>query len=182
VLPAASEIEAEPVAARVPAASPRAGVPPPSIESPDLGDMPASPSPVPKSAVDPVAETSITRAVDRSRIIPSGRADADRVPNSVLPHRYDIQPPAVRRQETERPRSRQATPTPQESARASLRRPLGRPAPASPADGEHGEHVVQVSIGRIEVRAVAPAVPPAAARRGGPMTIEEYIAKRRERR
>ncbi len=108
--------------------------------------------------------------------MPPERAEAGRVPNPNLPHRNDVQPPEVQREETARPRNRQPIPTPRE---ASSRRPLGRPAPT---DGEHSEHTVQVSIGRIEVRAVAPVVSPAAARRGGPMTIEEYIAKRRERR
>jgi hypothetical protein len=181
-LPAASEIEAEPVRAHVPADSPEPGGPlPPSVESPDPGDTQASRTSVPKPPVERIADVTVARVVGRGGVATSERAEADRVPRSDRPHRYDTRPPEVVRAETERPRPGHPIP-PREPARATPRRPLGHRAPVSSLDGADGEHLVQGSIGRIEVRAVAPAAPPAAPRRGGAMTIEEYIAKRRERR
>jgi hypothetical protein len=76
-----------------------------------------------------------------------------------------------------------ATPRPPRGlARDRLVIRRGAEAGAAEAATEGGEPVVQVSIGRIEVRAVAPAAPPAPPRRSGAMTIEEYTAKRLGRR
>jgi len=177
-LPAASEIEAGPAAARLPPASPADG-PPSTIESAD--EVRPGHDPHPKPAVDPVAANPAPRAVSLRRVMKPEPGEPGTAPSPRLPHRYEVQPPEVTRQATDRPDSRPPT-SPREPARPVRRRPYGQPAPAASADGERGDHVVQVSIGRIEVRAVAPTAPPAAGRRGAPMTIEEYIAKRRDRR
>jgi hypothetical protein len=66
-----------------------------------------------------------------------------------------------------------------DAAAVASRRTAGGPAPAP-------ETVVRVTIGRIEVRAAAPAAPRAptqAARSAGPrLTLEEYLRRRGEGR
>jgi hypothetical protein len=53
-------------------------------------------------------------------------------------------------------------------------------AAATPAITD--ETVVHVSIGRIEVRAPAPAAAPPAPKRGTAMSIDDYMARRKDRR
>jgi hypothetical protein len=155
-------------------ADPMAPAPPP-VHSPDLAPPPpVSPAPaqhpmsaptLPEPSAEPVVGVPLPRVEERSERPSAERAQGDRRPKPRPRHRYDLGWPAA---------------APREAARAPVRRSVARPAPAVPAEEE--ERVVQVSIGRIEVRAVGPTSQPAAARSSGAMTIEEYIAKRRDRR
>jgi hypothetical protein len=110
------------------------------------------------------------------------------------PHRHDERPPRMLREETVRDRETRVErvqpreivrgrdvvrrDSMQQPQRAERRREAdGRGTPAA-----QSEPVVHVSIGRVEVRAVAPAAaPPRAQRRSPVMTIDDYVAKRKER-
>jgi hypothetical protein len=83
-------------------------------------------------------------------------------------HRHDEQPPRIEPQR-HTPRAAFAI----AERRPSTRQPRTETPPAAP------EPVIHVSIGRVEVRAVAPAPAPQRARaRTAPMTIEEYAARK----
>ncbi len=80
-------------------------------------------------------------------------------------HRYDEQPPRIERERREALPGREPRPAPPSSARIE--------AAAVP------EPTIHVSIGRVEVRAAAPAATPQRTRtRNAPMTIEDYAARR----
>jgi hypothetical protein len=118
-------------------------------------------------------------------------------PKQNKPHRYDEQPPRLVREEVPREmRNRVQADKSSERVgdRVIVRRETGPRPPAAtsrrtaiPRDTRQStpatsEPVVHVSIGRVEVRAVAPTPQPRLApRRNTPMTIDEYVAKRKER-
>jgi hypothetical protein len=141
-----------------------------SIKDEDGGGAPAG-------SVKPVkAETA--GEMDRPVEMAETTERVVRVPVAARPHRYDEQPPRIverrgPREIEEVERERVVHHTIERTRRVSDR--ARQSADASPAP----EPVIQVSIGRIEVRAV-PAAPPArGGARGGTMTIDDYVAKRR---
>jgi hypothetical protein len=128
-----------------------------------------------ETIVERVTETRAVPSIERIAI------NAETPPER--PHRYDeetprIQPvaPAYQEESSDRAPDRRA---PAQPATAARQRTAFFPMPheGTPAAPER-EAVVQVSIGRIEVRAVRPAAPPRTAERANPiMTIEEYMAR-----
>ena len=128
-----------------------------------------------------VIERDVQRVTDSSeRIVPVAVPVPVRVPVPVVarPHRYDEQPPRI----IERRGPREVEEVQRERViRTTLERTqrvVGKAQPfesATPA-----EPTIQVSIGRIEVRAVTSAPQPRNASRGnGTMTIDDYVAKRK---
>jgi len=127
-------------------------------------------------AVEPAGEVRpVERAERNERVV--------RVPVAARPHRYDEQQPRIierrgprqieERQVEEVARERVIHNTIERTRRGPGRARQGTDAPPAP------EPVIQVSIGRIEVRAV-PSTPTArSAPRSGTMTIDDYVAKRR---
>jgi hypothetical protein len=85
------------------------------------------------------------------------------------PHRHDIEPPRVER---EQPRAIERVV--RQEPRPRERAPIAAPQTSEPT--------VQISIGRIEVRANAQAAPRASSRARSVMTIDDYVAKQKERR
>jgi hypothetical protein len=124
-----------------------------------------------------VIERETVRVVERT---------AEAEPQTPPPrHRDDEEPPRVTRGddvhtvERETIRELRTTP-PRVVTRETLRRAASPAAAAAPAESEP---VIHVSIGRVEVRAVTPppsAAPERASRR--PMSIEQYAARKKERR
>lgn len=130
--------------------------------------------------------------------------DGEVIRPSAKPHRYDEDPPRIERES----RSKEATPAPESTKPASPEKrrqdtpPLTRieradnPTPTTPAAhrsvpplverrsaaAASNEPSIQVTIGRVEVRAVTPSVTGARTpRKSTAMTIDDYIAKRREK-
>jgi len=92
-------------------------------------------------------------------------SETRRLEDSTPRHRYDEQPPRIERER------REAMPA-LEPRPATPQRPRIE-APAAP------EPTIHVSIGRVEVRAAAPAATPQRTRtRNAPMTLEDYAARR----
>jgi hypothetical protein len=150
--------------------------PPPAAAPPQQRRIAAAVPPVvTASRGTPPAHVLTESIVETREIIvrEAGAPDAastQPAPPPALPrHRYDEQPPRIERTVV----SREAlfANAPPRPARASQSR-MDVPAPSEP--------VIQVSIGRVEVRAVTP--PPAAkpnrAPRAAAMTIDDYAARR----
>jgi hypothetical protein len=139
---------------------------------------------LPAQAAETIVErVTETRAVPSiTRIVTNAETPAER------PHRYDEQEPRIEpvapTVEEERSETTPDRRAPARPATAARQRTALFPMPAessTPATPER-EAVVQVSIGRIEVRAVRPAAAPRAAERANPiMTIDEYMARRKGR-
>jgi len=129
--------------------------------------------------VDRVVETR-----ERTITVPeTERSENTPPPERILPHRHDEEPPRVSATEP----TRIAPPQRERVTRTSVERDRPRRAAHPPETVEKPidpiEPVIHVSIGRIEVRAVAAAEPQRKTRRP-PMSIEEYTARRdaKERR
>jgi hypothetical protein len=132
-----------------------------------------------------VIERDVQRVVDSSeRVVPVAVqvpvAVPVRVPVPVAarPHRYDEQPPRI----IERRGPREIEEVQRERViRTTLERTqrvIGKAQQAESATPS--EPTIQVSIGRIEVRAVTSAPQPRNASRGnGTMSIDDYVAKRK---
>jgi hypothetical protein len=154
------------------------------------------PSAARERVVEQVTQTEVERVIERREVpVAIERTPAAVPPASTRPHRHDEQPPVLLREEIvreektpieaepardrlhERVVVRRATPAPPERA------PGRRQPPVTPAsDAAKAEPVIQVSIGRIEVRAsTPPAAPRPEPRRSSVMTIDDYVAKRKER-
>jgi hypothetical protein len=104
-----------------------------------------------------VAESTIERADDDM--------PTPRLAESAPRHRYDEQPPRIERERREAMPAHEPRPVPPQRARIE--------AVAAP------EPTIHVSIGRVEVRAAAPAATPHRTRaRNAPMTLEDYAARR----
>jgi hypothetical protein len=174
--PAAADRADEPQAIREPARPPRI-VNVPTTAPERIVELPAQ-----------AAETIIER-VTETRDVPSiTRIAIDAETPAERPHRYDeqaprIEPvaPAYEEERSETTLDRRAPARPANAARqrtAFFSMPAESGTPAAP----EREAAVQVSIGRIEVRAVRPAAPPRTAERANPiMTIDEYMARRKGR-
>jgi hypothetical protein len=144
-------------------------------------DTASETSPALRHRVEPSSQPGEpTRAVARpSATTVESSLDAPRVEKPIVPHRYDHQEPAVA---VRRPTAlgkddsidRRAVSPVDTRARAAAT----AATPASPF-----EPVIHVSIGRVDVRAVVgPAAPRAAKPRSSPMTIDEYMARQKDRR
>lgn len=137
------------------------------------------PAQVVETIVERVTETRDVPSVKRIAI--TAETPAER------PHRYDEQEPRIESvapaYEEERSETAPDRSTPTRPATAARPRTAFFPMPAeSTQAAPEREAVVQVSIGRIEVRAVRPAAPSRAAERANPiMTIDEYMARRKGR-
>ena len=165
--PAAPAPRRTPAAATTPLSSPRSTPPPPRALTESLAESPA------KSLTGSLIG-SLTKTIAETREIivrePAAPGAATTTPQPAPPrHRYDEQPPRIERTVVSRemhfaniaPRSARAT-----QSRVEV------PAQSEP--------VIQVSIGRVEVRAVTP--PPAAKSnrtpRAAAMSIDDYAARR----
>lgn len=99
------------------------------------------------------------------------------------PHRYDEEPPHVKVEESDEREREIVLPEPitRERVRERVRdreRMAQRRVPPRDEQPEPAEPTVQVSIGRIEVRAAAPPPAPRRGRPRGVLTIDDYVAKR----
>lgn len=111
-------------------------------------------------------ESTTVRVADAPRAGEATIATTQPREEAKPPHRYDTQPPRVEREQ------HRETPLGREPER---QRPRVETAPSVAAS----EPVIHVSIGRVEVRAAAPASTSQRARtRNAPMTIEDYAARR----
>jgi hypothetical protein len=174
--PAAADTADEPQPIREPARPPRI-VNVPTTAPERIVELPAQ-----------AAETIVER-VTETRAVPSiKRIAIDAETPAERPHRYDEQEPRIESvapaYEEERSETAPDRSTPSRPSTAARPRNAFFPMPAessTPAAPER-EAVVQVSIGRIEVRAVRPTAAPRAAERANPiMTINEYMARRKGR-
>ena len=123
--------------------------------------------------------------IARQSTVAASRANEE--PLRVKPHRYDEVPPLVHDDAPEQQEQQRTRIEPRErvagrSRVGSRMMPArGRMQAVSAATAAE-EPVVHVSIGRIEVRAVAPPAASIRAPRRNPiMTIEEYVTKRKGR-
>lgn len=98
------------------------------------------------------------------------------------PHRLDLQPPRVEREHS-RTFERIVMAEPRVLERDRVIRERGAtPFARAPIAAPQSEPAVQVSIGRIEVRATTQQTPRASSRTRSVMTIDDYVAKQKERR
>ena len=168
-------------------------------DEPQIIREPAQPPPpriinVPATARDRIvelparaAETIVKQATETHTVPSIRRITVDAEKPAERPHRYDEQVPRIKpiTPAPEEGRSEAALPPGVTGRPAILARPrtafFPPPAESTPAAPER-EAVVQVSIGRIEVRAVRPAAAQRTLERANPiMTIEEYMARRKGR-
>jgi hypothetical protein len=177
------ETSPPPAERRRPASRP-GGVSPPPSEGGHAVRPAAEDTGVPPTQRDPTGVREVTREVvahevehDVERVIETSERVV-RVPAAARPHRFEEQPPRIieRREpreieEVHRDRVIR-TMTAERPQRIAGRSPSPEPA-AQP------EPVIQVSIGRIDVRAVPSAPPPRSAPRNAAMTIDDYVAKRK---
>ncbi len=128
--------------------------------------------PDPSKSAEP--ETRVVIEHDVQRIVETNERV---VPIAARPHRFDEQPPRI----IERRGSREIEERQHErvihTATDRIHRIAGKAQSIESAAAP--EPVIQVSIGRIEVRAVTPASPARSAQRGAAMTIDDYVAKRK---
>jgi len=113
-------------------------------------------------------------AVPRDRVVES---EPRTIVKTIRPHRFEHEPPRVIRE-----RQQGEAIHHQREIRTSIDRPsrLIRDRAASPAAASPPEPVIEVSIGRIEVRAVSSSAPQRQQPpRNGAMTIDDYVAKRK---
>ena len=163
----------DPISAPAPAPAAAAVTSPPAVPPPRRTTIDA-PAAVPPTRSTPAPERVVTESIVETRDIivrePALPAVASATATSPAPvrHRYDEQPPRIERTVVSR-ETHFATATPRSTRVAQPRMEV---PPVS-------EPVIQVSIGRVEVRAVAP--PPAVKqhRTARPaMTIDDYAARR----
>jgi hypothetical protein len=202
----ATRTESEPPAPPVPpmqaevVAPPQYAAPPATADpsdEPQIIREPARPPRiinVPTTALERIVELpeqaaeTIVERVTETRAVPSiKRITINAETPAERPHRYDEQAPRIEpvAPAHEEERSETAPDRRAPAQRATTARPrtafFPMPAESTPAAPER-EAVVQVSIGRIEVRAVRPAAPQRTAERANPiMTIEEYMSRRKGR-
>lgn len=179
----------------VPAAELRARHEPTDMPVSQAHDGEANELPSPPSIDAPVRQQALREPARETRVIetrevPTIETVIERVVEP--PHRLDEKPPRVIREERvaagqthiqteirERTRERiiRARET-QLTTSPSIRRSQAAEATAAAA----AEPIIHVSIGRVEVRAVTTATPPARPpRQSTIMTIDDYAAKRRDR-
>jgi len=152
------------------------GVPPPQVAE--------VPAPLVREVIRNVIDQRVSREVERDvqRIVETNER-VIRVPVVTREHRFDRQPPRVI--ERHLPREIEEVHRERET-RTTLDRPprTVRERSEAPSSPQQREPVIEVSIGRIEVRAVTSAPPPRKSTRNTTMTIDDYVAKRqaKERR
>ncbi len=175
--PATADPADEPQASHEPAPPPR--IVKVTTTAPErIVKLPA-PAQAPETIVERVTETRDLPSIKRIAI--DAETPAER------PHRYDEQAPRIEPvapvYEEERSETAPDSRAPARPATAARPRTAFFPMPAESTPAAPGrEAVVQVSIGRIEVRAVRPAAPQRTAERANPiMTIDEYMARRKGR-
>ncbi len=168
--PAAETAALQPRNAGVPAGWP-GGVPPPAVEIP---------VPQVREIIRNVVEQRVAREVERDvqRIVETNERIV-RVPEPVQrPHRFDRQSPRII--ERHLPREVEEVHREREMRTTTDRAPrIVRERAEAPSSPPQREPVIEVSIGRIEVRAVTSAPPQRKAPRNATMTIDDYIAKRK---
>jgi hypothetical protein len=165
---------------------------PPAIErnparSPQL-HAPLSPTePVVRDT--PRTETRVVREVqhdaeragetpEREVAVPAPQLPAAAQPRGPRQHRFDRQPPRIIERHVP---PRDAEQYRDREIRTAIERPpriVREKSPAASAAGA-AEPVIEVSIGRIEVRAVTAAAPARPAARNSAMSIDDYVAKRK---
>jgi WAS/WASL-interacting protein len=197
--PSATHTEREPPASPAPALQAEAGEPQQYAAPPATADRTDQPQIIPEPAAPPrivgpaaaapeqAAQTTVERVIEARAVPPIKRITINAETPPERPHRYDEQAPHIepvapaheeRRSETA---SDRRAPPQQPAATARPRTALFPMPPESTPAASEREAVVQVSIGRIEVRAVRPAAPPRTERANPIMTIEEYMARRKGR-
>ena len=157
-----------------PARPPEASRPAPQLQA--ATPKPPAPPAAPVTAPTPSDKTPDRGGRDGRAPIVETTERVVRVP-AARPHRFDEQPPhrIVEREIQEVRRDREVIHTTTRATRPQ--RVAGKSQP--PAAAAQPEPVIQVSIGRIEVRAVPSAPPPRNAPRNAAMTIDDYVAKRK---
>ncbi|HEV7806656.1 MAG TPA: hypothetical protein VGO80_12605, partial [Solirubrobacteraceae bacterium] len=153
---------------------------------------PVRPAPPPAAVRPPASRAAIAPAEPAARAVRAAPPPpTDREPTGVAPRAprapldrgvLDAKPlPAV---------AAAGSPTPPRAAQApAAARPAGRAEAAqrlaAPARAEQPEHVVHVTIGRLEVRSATPGTPPAPGRaspRRPPVGLDDYLRERTEGR
>lgn len=118
-------------------------------------------------------------AVPRDRVVES---EPRTIVKTIRPHRFEHEPPRVVLERQQRERQQGEAIHHQREIRTLIDRPsrLIRDRAASPAAASPPEPVIEVSIGRIEVRAVSSSAPQRQQPpRNAAMTIDDYVAKRK---
>ena len=160
------------------ATGPGADAPPRTVPAP------ASRHGAPDHSPEPAGPARQTRAAAASSRQARRQASAPPAPERAAPAAAPA--PVAARAAAHAPRDEDAVAPSREAASPSADRPAGvvgrrRSGPAStPGRAGEGTLTVEVTIGRVEVRA-APAPPPHAARRPAPgprVTLDEYLAER----
>ena len=133
-----------------------------------------------REVVRDVVEQRVAREVERDvqRIVETNERIVRAPAPAERPHRFDRQPPRIierhlPREVEEVHREREVRTTIDRTPRTLRERS------ESPSSLPQREPVIEVSIGRIEVRAVTSAPPQRKAPRDATMTIDDYIAKRK---
>jgi hypothetical protein len=133
------------------------------------------PAPAPVVTASPAVDTPRSDAGDGRLPIVETTERVTRLP-AERPHRFDDQPPQVERHEPREIEHAHHGRVIHTTTIDRRRRVLERSQPPEPA--AKPEPIIQVSIGRIEVRAVPPAPQARTASRSAAMTIDDYVAKR----
>ena len=137
-----------------------------AIATPAHPDPPSTPLAMTERSVETVVdvrrevEHDVQRVVEtQERVVAVPRIEREQV---IRPHRFEVETPRVIRERT-----------------ITIDRPPRTVAREPQAIEPKQEPVVHVSIGRVEVRAIAQAHEPRAATRTPKMTIDDYVARRK---
>lgn len=162
----AADVESRPITRRNGVAPTPALPPRDASRSPE--ENPSRPAGEPETRV--VVEHDVQRVVETNeRVVP--------VAGPNRPHRFDEQPPRIIERRGPRELEERHNERVIHSSTDRIHRVSGKAQPLESAATP--EPVIQVSIGRIEVRAATPASPARSAHRGTAMTIDDYVAKRK---
>jgi hypothetical protein len=137
--------------------------------------------------VERVVERDVERMVEtRDRVVHVPARTTERTaepePQPRLPHRFDAQPPRVITQERRNTIRERDIERRDRVIRTTIDRNAMRmtaPPPEARTETAASEPVVHVSIGRVEVRAIAQTAPQRAGTRKPAMTIDDYVARRK---